>query len=308
MTDTPPSVSAPKRQIQLHTEYAGSFQVRLLFSPSGPDAKADDRDFRLLAHGSAFVYETDSQTYLVTARHNVTGRHWQTNVYLGEYEVSPTHLQIMLLTKPPAEGWPLHPVDSDVRAAATAFRGREFLIPLIGEDWAPVWKQHPVHGGDVDVAVLAITFDNDDLIYPWRYPTPETDPRATKWSNLAPAHDVFVVGYPYALSTGPLFPLWIRGTIASDTHFGVMVDEKQLPLVLVDARTRTGQSGSVVIRHIPEGTVVATVGNSLGITARPQSQIVGVYSGRTSDESDLGYVWPIAEVENICRNGTAGTV
>ncbi|MDX1870690.1 hypothetical protein SBI67_01025 [Mycolicibacterium sp. 120266] len=308
MTEAQPSASAPTQQIQLHTEYAGSVHLRMLFSPSGPDAKADDKDFRLLAHGSAFAYECDGQTYLVTARHNLTGRHWQTNVYLGEYEVSPTHLQITLLTKPPAEGWQLQPTGDDARTASTAFRARQFLISLIGEDWAPLWKQHPVHGGDVDVAVQAINFDDDDLIYPWKYPVEETDPRATKWSNLAPAQDVFVVGYPYALSTGPLFPLWIRGTVASDTHFGVVVDGKQLPLILVDARTRTGQSGSVVIRHIPQGAVVPTMGNSIGITQRPQSQVVGVYSGRTSDESDLGYVWPIAEVEEICRSGTAGTI
>lgn len=308
MTEAGPNTSTVRQQIQLPTEYAGSIRLRMLFSPSGPDARADDKDFRLLAHGSAFVYETDGQAYLVTARHNVTGRHWQTNVFLGEYEVSPTHLQITMLVKPPAEGWQLQPSDGDVRVASTAFHARQFLISLIGENWAPLWKQHPVHGGDVDVAVQAVKFDDSDLVYPWRSPSQETELGATKWSNLAPAQDVFVVGYPYALSTGPLFPLWIRGTIASDTHFGAVVDGKQLPLILVDARTRTGQSGSVVIRHIPEGTVVPTVGNSLGITARPQSQIVGVYSGRTSDESDLGYVWPIAEVEAICRNGMTGTI
>lgn len=308
MSDAHPSASAPKQQLRLHTEYAGSIQLRMLFSPSGPDAEADDKDFQLLAHGSAFVYETEGQTYLVTARHNLTGRHWQTNAFLGDYEVSPTHLQIVLLAKPPAEGWRFRPSDGHARAVSTEFRGRQFVIPLIGEDWSPIWRQHPTHGGDVDVAALAVNFMDDDLVYPWRYPAPETEPGTTKWSALAPAHDVFVVGYPYALSIGPLFPLWIRGTVASDTHFGVMVDGKQLPLILVDARTRTGQSGSVVIRHIPEGAVVPTVENSVGLTLRPQSQIVGVYSGRTSDESDLGYVWPIAEVEDICRNGAPGTL
>jgi hypothetical protein len=280
----------------------------MLFSPFGPDAKAGDKNFQLLAHGSAFVYETDGQTFLATARHNVTGRNWQTNVYLGEYQVSPTHLEISLLTKPPAEGWKLCPVEDDRHAASMEFQLRQFRICLIGEDWNPRWKQHAVHGGAVDVAVQAIKFGNDDLVHPWGYPAQETESGATKWSNLAPAQDVFIVGYPYALSTGPLFPLWIRGTVASDPHFGVVVDGQQLPLIFVDARTRTGQSGSVVIRHVPEGTVVPTVGNSLGITLRPQSQIVGIYSGRTSDESDLGYVWPIAVVDEICRNGVPGKI
>jgi hypothetical protein len=192
-------------------------------------------------------------------------------------------------------------------AAKRRFMGGSSSSPSSARIGHP-YGSRPGLRGDVDVAVQAINFDEEDLIYPWKYPAEETEPGATKWSNLAPAQDVFVVGYPYALSTGPLFPLWVRGTIASDTHFGVLVDGKQLPLILVDARTRTGQSGSVVIRDIPEGAVVPTVGNSLAITLRPHSQIVGVYSGRTSDESDLGYVWPINEVEDICRKGVAGTI
>lgn len=307
MTESETTALTPGQQFQLHTEYAGSIFLRMVFSPLGPDATADD-PVQVLAHGSAFVYESDGQTYLVTARHNLTGRHWQTEAYLGAYEVSPTHLEITLLRKPPGEGWKLQPIEGQWHKASTAFQARQFRVPLIGEDWKPLWKQHPDYGGDVDVALQTIKFDDDDLVYPWRYPVSETEPGATKWPNLAPAQDVFVVGYPYALSIGPLFPLWIRGTIASDTHLGVVVDGKQLPLLLVDARTRTGQSGSVVIRHVPEGTLVPTMGNSVGITSRPQSQIVGVYSGRTSDDSDLGYVWPIAEVEEICRNGASGTI
>ena len=125
---------------------------------------------------------------------------------------------------------------------------------------------------------------------------------------LAAGQDVFVVGYPDALTTGPMFPLWIRGSIASEPYFGFTVSDEHLPLMLVDARTRQGQSGSAVMRHRPEGSLVTRVDGQLGVTQSPMSQIIGVYSGRTSDESDLGFVWRMDEVEVICRKGVQGTV
>lgn len=72
MTESETTALIPGQQFQLHTEYAGSIFLRMVFSPLGPDATADD-PVQVLAHGSAFVYESDGQTYLVTARHNLTG-------------------------------------------------------------------------------------------------------------------------------------------------------------------------------------------------------------------------------------------
>ena len=43
-----------------------------------------------------------------------------------------------------------------------------------------------------------------------------------------------------------------------------------------------------------------------GVTLGPQSEILGVYSGRTSDESDLGYVWLMDAVDHICDDGVLG--
>ena len=36
-------------------------------------------------------------------------------------------------------------------------------------------------------------------------------------------------------------------------------------------------------------------------------ELVGVYSGRTHKDSDLGFVWRIDEVDVICTDGVAGT-
>ena len=62
------------------------------------------------------------------------------------------------------------------------------------------------------------------------------------------------------------------------------------------------------MRYRPPGTYLTANNGSLRRTVFPDSDILGVYSGRTSDESDLGFVWAMDEVDEICRNGVQGTV
>jgi hypothetical protein len=282
----------------------------MVYCPAGPNANSESgKDCRTLAHGSAFFFRLDDQMYLVTARHNVTGRHWQTNTWLGEYSMNPTHFKIALLEKPPPGGWPIGRSEVGEHIGATQVKAKAFLVPLIGKDWKPIWRQHSTFGADMDVAVLPFNPTDDSVLaIPWTTPLVEArEDDEAPWPNLTAGQDVFVVGYPDALTTGPMFPLWIRGSIASEPHFGFTVANKHLPLMLVDARTRRGQSGSAVMRHRPEGTVVTRVDGELGVTQAPVSQIIGVYSGRTSDESDLGFVWRMDEVEVICREGIQGT-
>jgi hypothetical protein len=182
----------------------------------------------------------------------------------------------------------------------------EFLIPLVDEELQPVWSEHPEHGPDMDVGVVELRNIPDEvLIVPWEN-TSETSADAG-WLLLAPGQDVFILGYPYSLSTGPRLPLWMRGTIATHPGMSYETDEKQLPLFLVDARTRNGQSGSAVMRHRPDRTLIVMPDGSLQRTTGPQSELLGVYSGRTNDESDLGFVWAMEHVDVICRDGVRGT-
>ncbi|WP_199253628.1 hypothetical protein [Mycolicibacterium mengxianglii] len=296
--------------IQLPAESARSVRVEMVYCPDGPDVDAEQaKNRRLLAFGSAFIFELDGQQFLVTARHNVTGRHWQTGEFLGGYSMAPTHIVINLLAKPPEGGWRIGPSEVGEHVGSTQIKLRSFLVPLLSEDWKPGWLEHPVFGSDVDVAVLPVDFtDPEAFVVAWKTPVVEArEPHQAPWPNLAAGEEVFVVGYPNALMTGPMFPLWIRGSIASEPHFGYGVAEKHLPLMLIDARTRQGQSGSAVMRHRPAGTVITRNNGELGVTTAPVSQLVGVYSGRTSDESDLGFVWRMDEVEVICRDGVPGT-
>jgi hypothetical protein len=306
--DTPggPQVpTPPPRQLFFPRESTSSVQVEMMFSPLGRDATSAD-DCRGLAYGSAFFYRLDSRLFLVTARHNLTGRHWQTNDWLGSRPVSPTHLRIAWLTKPPTPaGWQVSVSEAEPgapRSGSTQILMAEYLLPLIDEELQPTWLEHPQLGGDMDVGVLELNSVPDDvLVIPWENATQNSGD--VGWQLLAPGQDVFILGYPFSLSTGPRFPLWMRGTIASHPGLAWEIDDKSLPLLLVDARTRKGQSGAAVIRHRPDRTLIVMPDGSLQRTIGPLSEILGVYSGRTNDESDLGFVWALEHVDVICRQG-----
>lgn len=295
--------------VQLHGESFRSLRIEMVYCQDGPDTDTrTGQGCNGMADGSAFIYRLDGTDHLVTARHNLTGRHWRTNDWMSStYTTNPTHLKVMFFTSTPDQ-WTITPSAENPRSAQIQVRFDQYLVPLIGEDWRPIWRQHPTLGPDMDVGVVPFTAPPNTVIMSWETTPPRTAPEEAPWPRLSPAQDVFIVGYPYRLSVGPLLPLWIRGTVASDPAFGYDDGENSYPLWLIDARTRSGQSGAPVIRFRPPGSLVMRNDGQLGRGISSDSDLLGVYSGRTSNESDLGFVWRIDEVDEICRNGVQGTV
>lgn len=304
---TPPSESTASAGTNLDIESFRSVRIEMMFCPNGRGTQSTS-ECTTMAYGSAFVYRLDGNDYLVTARHNLTGRHWQTNDPLSSrYPVNPTHLRVMLFAAPPDE-WTISPSNNNFRSSHFQVPLHTYLLPLIGADWQPVWNQHPTLGADADVAVLPYTIPNNATVERWERTTERTLPQQVSWPRLSPGQDVFIIGYPYRLSAGPRLPLWMRGTIASDPAFAYDIGGKLYPLCLIDARTRQGQSGAPVMRYRPPGSLVIRNDGNPGALRNSDSDLVGVYSGRTSDESDLGFVWAMGEVDEICRNGVPGKV
>jgi hypothetical protein len=62
------------------------------------------------------------------------------------------------------------------------------------------------------------------------------------------------------------------------------------------------------MRHRAEDTLVKKTDGTYGLTLGSNSELVGVYSGRTHKDSDLGFVWRIDEVDVICKVGVLGTI
>jgi hypothetical protein len=340
-TDAKPS----KAVAMLPREPLRAVYIEMVYGEKGPHTTSDDK-VTLLAKGTGFFYRVDGQVYLVTARHNLSGKHWETNQFLHTtYSVAPTHVVVAFRAAPPKGGYPLdQPVNS-----------HHYLLRLIDEAWQPIWREHPRYGRSVDVAALPFNLpdDQDLIVEAWDVDTTSTQQPSSKiWSG----QDISIIGYPYGIRGSFDLPLWVRGAIASEPALMYEYRGREYPLFLVDSRTRTGQSGSAVVSVRQPFSVTPTPdGTQMQYSVSPQCRLLGVYTGRISDDhainqrsafgadplplpdppaeptlpageqidaelerrlkeiarrskpsSDLGFVWRIEEVAEICRGEVAG--
>jgi hypothetical protein len=120
-----------------------------------------------------------------------------------------------------------------------------------------------------------------------------TNGEATSYEHGFPrvAAEVFILGYPKGLAKQGVLPVWKRGSIASEPLFTVM---DNAPVILIDAVTRDGMSGSPVLYFGDQ--ITDTLGRLRGDDRRDTPWLVGVYAGRegvTREENEmtLGRVW-----------------
>lgn len=192
--------------VQLQVESFRSVRIEMVFCPEGPDTDVTTGlGANGMADGSAFIYLLDSSDHLVTARHNLTARHWTTGACMGQYSTNPTHLRVLFFADRP-ENWTISPIANGTRGQIQVLLNC-YLVPLIGEDWQPIWKQHPILGADMDVAVVPFNAPSNTMIQSWERTAARTGPEEVPWPRLSPGHDVFIIGYPDRLSVGPILPL-----------------------------------------------------------------------------------------------------
>jgi hypothetical protein len=102
--------------LQVRAESFRSVMIEMVRCPEGPNTdSATGQRCETMAHGSAFIYRIDGKERLITARHNVTGRHWHTNEFIGRFSTSPTHLKVMLFKDPP-DKWKFSLSEDDPRS------------------------------------------------------------------------------------------------------------------------------------------------------------------------------------------------
>lgn len=270
MTDT----GQPDSMLQLSLPFDSlcPVYIEMMYSPDGPDASSESR-FIMLARGTGFFYRVDGQIFLVTARHNFSGKHWENNEWLRNwYKVAPTHVAIGLRSAS-AES---------VQRGSIAVGVHQYLLRLIDEAWKPAWREHPRCGRSIDIAALGFRVPEDRgevLLRAWDEAPAAADPAAKLWVT----QDVAIAGYPYGLRGGFDLPIWISGGIASEPSLLHPYRGKEYPLFLVDARTRKGQSGSPVVTVRQPGC--ATIDNNTVKAPRgPLWKLVGVYSGRIPED------------------------
>lgn len=221
-----------------------------------------------LATGTAFVCNSKRGPVLITNWHNVAGRNPATKKPLSPTAAIPDAVKI-------------------VHNCTTALGRWVVKTESLLTGGKPRWVEHPSLGDKADIVALPLTDLADVQLYPY-------EPSGGPAIAVNPAESVSVVGFPFGIQAGGSLAVWATGFVASEPD----IDFNNLPLFLIDCRTRPGQSGSAVIAHRNGGAVTMQDGSTT-IFGGPVTKFLGIYSGRMNDQSDLGIVWKANAVADV---------
>lgn len=225
-----------------------------------------------LGSATGFLVTFVNTVYLVTNWHVVTGRRADDGTVIQHATGAiPDRLEVALLTSTEPPEW------------------QSIVEPLYDDEGAPRWlSRPPVEGRTVDVAALPLSYSGGFVAL-------GHDPFAAPQLNVAISDQVSIVGFPHGeTGGGGHLAVWMQGTVASEPE----VDHRNLPVFLVDSRTRPGMSGSPVIAYT-HGGVRRNSDGSATLGGPPVEMLLGIYSGRIHPDSDLGTVWRARVIREI---------
>ncbi|MEB9437458.1 trypsin-like peptidase domain-containing protein [Bacillus cereus] len=227
----------------------------------------------LLSSGTAFIVSSQAGPLLLTNRHNVTGKNNEDGKYLSKSLAMPNRIEIYHNKK---DSLGKHVIKNE-----KLYSDDEIPIPL--------WIEHPTLGASVDFVALKLTDIEGIEIYAYTLNEGES-------ITVGVAEPISVVGFPFGLQVGNNAAVWATGFVASEPE----IDYKNLPLFLIDCRSRQGQSGSAVIAYRPSGTF--NMQNAFAVVGGPVTKFLGIYSGRINEESDLGLVWKASAIRELVNS------
>jgi len=231
-----------------------------------------------LGIATGFVWEHERINYLITNWHVMTGFHPQTGQPISESGATPDILRIWL------------------HNSERLGNLESYDLALFDNQSRPRWKEHMTFRSTVDVAIIRLDIPDKFKLFPVNN-IPFTEFR------VEISQDVFIIGFPSGITSSGKFPIWKRGSIASEPD----VDIDKLPKILIDCMTREGMSGSPVIAQY--------VGIYKEDSANPDPfdwigqgrKFLGIYSGRLSGqdvfEAQLGIVWKASIIGEIINSG-----
>jgi hypothetical protein len=257
----------------MNNQYKSENQMNAIAKPSVQSLLIEMRfNGQPLATGTAFVVNTPTKgPHLITNRHNITGCNQDTGKPLSKTGGIPNQIVILHNRKGRLGEWVprVEPLDLNDK---------------------PLWVEHPTLRSKADFVALQLTDLNDVDLFP--YDPANAGPKIL----VGPADSVSVIGFPFGMTAGGVFGVWATGFLASEP----LVDFDNLPIQLIDCRTRQGQSGSPVIAYRAGGSVAMADGSSAIFTG-PVERFIGIYSGRINAESDLGIVWKASAINELIR-------
>lgn len=222
-----------------------------------------------LGTATGFLVAKDSNTFLITNYHVLSGLRADDNSVISQQGLRPDRVHI----------W--HHVNDKL---TERFEVEERIV---NEHWTPLWISH-TEGTHIDVVALPLT----------KLGTPiETHPLPLELIDadvmVYPSMAVSIIGFPLGLTAHFFWPVWKTGNIASEPEINV----DGLPMFLIDATTRGGMSGSPVIARVQGAYMAKSGGYVMGGIA---NRFLGVYSGRIrKDSEEIGRVWKASVIEDI---------
>jgi hypothetical protein len=231
-----------------------------------------------LSIATGFVWEHQNAHYLVTNWHVMTGLHAQTKQPLCASGATPDRIRVWLHTADRLVNWEYYGVE------------------LFDNQGRPRWKEHQTFGSNVDVAVIRLEVSDKFRIFPVN----KIDFGEFRFEI---SQDVFIVGFPRGITGAGKFPIWKRGSIASEPD----VDIDNVPKLLIDSATREGMSGSPVIAQYVGVYKEKPENPDPFDWIGEERKFLGVYSGRLPGqdifEAQLGIVWKASLIDEIIVSG-----
>jgi len=222
-----------------------------------------------LSTATGFVVERGKSRFLITNWHVLSGRDPNTGTPLSDTAGIPDEVRI------------LHHVKGRL-----GFK-KEISEPLFDSQGEKRWLEHP-QGNKVDVVALPLECNDKETEY---YPLDLNQSKV----DVIPAvgMQVFIIGFPYGLSSERKWPIWKAGNFASEPD----LDFDGSPSFLIDATTRPGMSGSPVVLRIASG--YRTRERGFILSGKVKTKFMGVYSGRIHNQAEIGRVWRSSVVDEI---------
>lgn len=223
-----------------------------------------------LGSATAFIVNDNKQNYLVTNRHVVTGKNNITNKIINTMGAIPNKIIVEIPT--------YHP-------ETNTFNWNKKTINLYDSNENPIWMEHCEYKEKMDVVAIKL---DESIKLSITYSLDSSNFLCSICDNVK------IIGYPFGYNINPkqgYFAIWMSGTIASEPLVNLIIPNTniEIPGFLIDARTREGASGSPVIYYNRQG--ILPNNNGFSICSDSIRIPLGIYSGRISNESDLGIVW-----------------